>query len=103
MTASSIDKDSLQAPAMESRILDFLRQELLGPKLTVDREDDLLSGDILDSVAVLRLAAYVAEEFSIIIQPVDFVIENFQNVAVLVEYVRRSTASSDETPTDDGR
>jgi len=71
--------------------MDFVRRELLSPEVNVDREDDLLSGDLLDSVAVLRLAAFVEEEFEFKIQPADFVIENFQNVAVLADYVQRAS------------
>ncbi|MDH3404022.1 MAG: phosphopantetheine-binding protein, partial [Acidobacteriota bacterium] len=83
--------DRLPPPAareVEDRIMDFVRRELLSPEVNVDREDDLLSGDLLDSVAVLRLAAFVEEEFEFKIQPADFVIENFQNVAVLADYVQ---------------
>ncbi|MDH3524792.1 MAG: phosphopantetheine-binding protein [Acidobacteriota bacterium] len=86
--------DRLPPPAareVEDRIMDFVRRELLSPEVNVDREDDLLSGDLLDSVAVLRLAAFVEEEFEFKIQPADFVIENFQNVAVLADYVQRAS------------
>ena len=86
--------DRLPPPAareVEDRIMDFVLRELLSPEVNVDREDDLLSGDLLDSVAVLRLAAFVEEEFEFKIQPADFVIENFQNVAVLADYVQRAS------------
>ena len=75
---------------IESRIVAFIERDLLSPGMTVEVEDDLLSGDVLDSVAVLRLASYVEEEFRIGMQPSDFVVENFQNVAVLARYVRKS-------------
>ncbi len=39
--------------------------------MIVNRDDDLLSGDILDSIGVLRLAAFVEEEFQINMQPAD--------------------------------
>jgi acyl carrier protein len=81
----------------------FLTRELLSPEATVTREDDLLSGELLDSIAVLRLATFVEEEFQIKIQPADLVIENFQNVAVLAEFVLRATGRGDPPPTDAGR
>lgn len=83
---------------LESRILDFILSELLSPQATLHREDDLLSGEILDSVAVLRLAAFVQEEFRFSLEPSDFVVENFQNVAVLADYVRRATAAAAPPP-----
>lgn len=75
---------------LESRILAYIQSELLSPRMTLNRDDDLLSGDLFDSVAVLRLATFVQEEFRLHMQPSDFVIENFQTVAVLAEYVRRA-------------
>ena len=69
------------------RIVEYLRDEFLGQDVQIARDDDLLSGEILDSVAILSLSAFVAEEYDIVVQPTDFVIENFQNVAVLASYV----------------
>ena len=82
------------AGQIESRLLEFIQRELLGPEATVDRQDDLLSGELLDSIAVLRLATFVEEEFGVPLQPADFVIENFQTVAVLAEYVRQGDPRS---------
>lgn len=88
---------------VESRITAFLTRELLSPEATVTRDDDLLSGELLDSIGVLRLATFVEEEFQIKIQPADLIIENFQNVAVLAEFVRRATGLGALPPTDAGR
>ena len=77
----------LEPREIEDRLLEFIRRELLSPGIDVGRRDDLLSGELLDSVAVLRLAAFVEEAFEIKVQPADFVIENFANVVVLAEYV----------------
>ncbi len=84
------DDPGLRAEEIEDRLLAFIRRELLSPGVTVGRDDDLLSGELLDSVAVLRLAAFVEEELSVPVQPTDFVIENFQSVAVLAGFVRRA-------------
>ncbi len=80
----------LEAREIEARLMRFIQAELLGPGATLDREDDLLSGELLDSVAVLRLAAFVEQELGVSMQPADFVIDNFRNVAVLTEYVLRA-------------
>lgn len=80
----------LDTEEVERRILTFIRGDLLSPGATVEPGDDLLS-ELLDSVAALRLATFVAEEFAIEIQPADYVIENFQTVAALARYVRRAT------------
>ena len=77
---------------IETRILAFLRRELLSPGVQVARNDDLLSGELLDSMSVLRLAAFVGQEFRIDVQPTDFVVENFRNVAAISAYVGRALA-----------
>lgn len=89
----------LDGPEVERRILEFIRGELLSPGMDVNRDHDLLS-ELLDSVAVLRLAAFVDEEFRIATRPEDFVIENFQNVAVLGAHVCRTAGRA---PADSGR
>jgi acyl carrier protein len=80
----------LEAKEIETRIFAFMQRELLSPEMTVKRDDELLSGERLDSIGVLRLATFVQEEFRFKMQPAEFVIENFQTVAVLAEYVRKA-------------
>ncbi len=75
---------------IENRIIAFIQNELLGTDATVDRTDDLLSGDLLDSIGVLRLSVFVEDEFQLKVQPADYVIENFQNAAVIADFVRRT-------------
>jgi acyl carrier protein len=75
---------------IEAAILDFIHQELVSADVTVNVEDDLLTGELLDSLAILRLATHVDEAFEIGMQPSDFIIENFQNVATLTRFVLRS-------------
>ena len=85
-------RDGDSAREVESRLLSFLRRELV-PDRAVDRDDELLAGELLDSVGVLRLAAFVEEELGVVVQPADFVIENFQSVAALAGYVERARAA----------
>lgn len=74
---------------IETKILAFVRNELLAPGQTAERDDDLLS-DLLDSMAVLRLANFVDEEFGLTTRPQDFVVENFESAATIARYVERS-------------
>lgn len=79
-----------EAQQIESRLIDFINHELLAGAITVEPGDDLLSSGLLDSIAALRLATFVAEHFDFEIQPADFVIENFQSVEALTTYIRRA-------------
>ena len=90
---ASDERGAPQADGIASQVLDFLQRELLSPGTTVGPNDDLLAGEVLDSIDVLRLAAFVAEAFRIEIRPADFVIENFRTVATIAAYVERTRAS----------
>jgi acyl carrier protein len=94
------DRTPLDTGEIESRLMTFMRTELLSPDATLDRGDDLLSGSVLDSIGVLRLAAFLRAAFHVDMQPADFVTENFRTVAVLTEYVRRSTERAGRPPAD---
>ena len=74
-----------------TRILDFIRDELLDEDIEVGPDDDLLSGELLYSLAVLRLAAWVEEAFAIEMAPADMTVENFQTVAALTDFVVRAS------------
>ena len=87
---------SIDTEQVENRLLEFIRS--VAPGTAIGRDDDLLSGELLDSIAVLRLATFVGEELGIEIQPADFVIENFRSAKVLAAYVQRATASSTKWP-----
>ena len=86
-----------EARDVEERLLGFLHAELLDPGVTATRDVELLAGGLLDSIRVLRLAAFVEEEFRFKMDPADYVIENFQTVAVLAAYVLRATGPGGET------
>ena len=89
-----------EAHEIEGRIIAFMQRELLSPDVTISRDQELLSGGVLDSMAVLRLAAFVEEEFQFKIQPSDFVIENFQTLEALTEYVQRAASHAGPPPSD---
>jgi acyl carrier protein len=80
---------------IELRITEFIERELLDEGESVAPEQELLSGEVLDSMAVMRLVAYVEEAFDLAIQPADFVVENFQNITALSDFVERSTGGDD--------
>jgi len=73
--------------AIERAVVDFLEREILAADAAVDRNTDLLSGELLDSMGALRLAAFVAEAFDIEVQPADFVVEHFRSVSSVADFV----------------
>ncbi len=96
---------SLVGRTAEAAIRVYIEQELLQPGIVVENDQDLLSGDLLDSVSVLRLGSWIEETFGISVRTSDYVVENFQSIAALTSYVARrvvdkgatSRATDDET------
>ena len=83
------------ANEISTRILDFIRDELLDEDIEVGLEDDLLSGEVLYSLAVMRLASWVEETFTIEMTPANLTVENFQTVAALTDFVLSATRGAD--------
>ena len=77
----------------EARIREFLEQEIGDRGRSIGRDEDLLSGGVLDSMAVVRLATFVGGAFGFQVRPEDFVIENFRSVGAIAAYVSRSRAA----------
>lgn len=78
---------------MESILIDYIKKELAGdPSATLTAEDDLLNSGLVDSMGVMRLIAFIEEEFNVKIPPQDLVIENFMSVAAIVGYLNKVNA-----------
>lgn len=70
----------------------FILADLSGPdRRSLNREDDLLSHGIVDSLGILKLMAFLEERFSISIAPEEVVPENFRDIASLERFVERKT------------
>ena len=71
-----------------SLLLDYIKKELaVGSKRNIQMEDDLLSAGIIDSLGVLQLVAFIEEQFNIQMPDEDVVLENFQSVNSLANYL----------------
>lgn len=81
------DEIPADAASIQSLILDFVQEELISADSDLGPEDDLLSGELLDSMGILRLATFVDDHFSLGMKPTDFRVENFQTIQALSDYV----------------
>ncbi|HLZ30741.1 MAG TPA: acyl carrier protein [Chloroflexota bacterium] len=59
----------------------------------VSAEEPLLDSGLVDSVGVLKLAAFIEEHFQIEVQDEDLVPENFSNVRAVAAFVRAKTTA----------
>lgn len=78
---------------MTTTITNYIINEFHGgdASLSISPEDDLLSGGLLGSMDMMRLIAFLEEEYDLKVEPQDMTIENFITVAAMTDYVSRTT------------
>jgi acyl carrier protein len=74
----------------KEQILRFVNEDLVQEAITIDSGDDLLVSGLIDSMSIMRLVAFIEKEFNVAIPPQDVIIENFENVDAISEYIGNS-------------
>ena len=55
---------------------------------SADPDDDLLSDGMIDSLGMVRLITFIEETYTIEIPPEDLLLENFQTMRVITNYLK---------------
>ena len=77
----------------KTNVKHYIEKELVADQtLRLKDDDDLLIGDTLDSLGVMRLVEYIEKLLDIRIPPEDITIDNFQSVGKIHEYVSHKFA-----------
>lgn len=73
----------------EAAIEHFISNEILLGRSTkrLDPNESLVDSGILDSLSLLRLIAYIEENFGIIIEDGEVVLENFESIATITRFI----------------
>ena len=81
---------------LEQTLSGFIEREFAYDRVQpqVSAEEPLLDSGLVDSVGVLKLAAFIEEHYKFEVQDEDLVPENFSNVRAVAAYVRSKTAAS---------
>jgi len=74
---------------MVNTIISYIASNLVNEPLEDDLEpeDDLLGSGILDSMGMMKLIAFIENEYDLKVAPDEMVIENFMTVENIVEYI----------------
>lgn len=62
------------------------------PDLTIAPDEDLLAANLLGSMDMMRLIAYLEETFDLRVEPTDMTIDNFITVQAMADYIGRMKA-----------
>ena len=73
---------------MQEKIIKYI-EELSSEEIdeSIEATEDLLGSGILDSLGMMKLIAFLEEEFCCKVLPEEMVIENFMTVENIVEYI----------------
>ncbi|MEL7535893.1 MAG: acyl carrier protein [Pseudomonadota bacterium] len=72
----------------ESRLVDYIRSVLLeDAEFALSTEDELLLGDIVDSMGIMRLVQFIEDESGGAVPAEDITIEHFATVASIGRYL----------------
>ncbi len=79
---------------MKAELVRFVATELLSGRTAFDLqpEDDLLTSELIDSMGVMRLIAYVERKYNVKVPPEDVTIENFLTIDAICDYLSRRDA-----------
>ena len=73
----------------QSILQQYIGEELLNGRMQVEVDDDLLIGEIIDSMGMMRLVAFVEETFAILVPLEDITIQNFRTIGAIDAYLVR--------------
>ncbi|MEN2282167.1 phosphopantetheine-binding protein [Algoriphagus sp. SE2] len=69
---------------MVEEITNYINEEI---DVLVTQEEELLSSGLIDSITIMKLIAHLEETYEIKVPPQDMVIENFNTVSSIIEYI----------------
>lgn len=67
----------------------YISEELLNGSISINVEDDLLGNDLVDSMGIMRLIAFIEERYDLKIPLEDVTIENFISVQAMDDYLTK--------------
>jgi len=79
----------------DAKIRQFIDNALRRQGIEVDLGDEypLIDNDLLDSLTLMDLIAFLEQSFTIVVDPTEIVPENFATVAAIAALVSRQQAS----------
>ncbi|MEO0868544.1 MAG: acyl carrier protein [Cyanobacteria bacterium J06642_11] len=75
------------SPNPQQTIQTYIGDVLLNGRMQVEPEDDLLMGEIIDSLGMMRLVAFIEETFKLKVPLGDITIQNFRSVETIDAYL----------------
>lgn len=78
-----------QSMNRQETLRQYISQTLLNGRTQVDADDDLLGEEIIDSMGVMQLIAFIEETFDCDVAQADITITNFRTIEAIEAYLVR--------------
>ena len=86
--SAQIGSQQMAAAQIEEMIVRFLAREIQSKgEDPVDRDENLFTSGVVDSVGIMRLIAHLESSLAVKIPPQDLVPQNFRTVQVMASYL----------------
>ena len=74
----------------------FIIQDLMvgGKDVSLSPDESLIESGIVDSLGILRLVAFIEENFSVVVDDTEVVPENFETINAMSSLVQRKRSES---------
>ena len=85
--------------SIEQAVKDFIVKEFLfdKPGQHLESDDLLIASDIIDSLGIFMLVAFLEKRFGVKVQPDDLILENFETVNSINRLVEARRAAKPRT------
>jgi len=67
----------------------FISQTLLNGRMAVEADDDLLGEEIIDSMGIMQLIAFIEDTFDVDVAQADITITNFRTIKAIDAYLAK--------------
>ena len=68
---------------------DYISNELLNGRQTVDADDDLLGEGLIDSLGAMQFVAFIEDTFELKVPLEDITIQNFRTIESIDRYLQQ--------------
>jgi acyl carrier protein len=68
---------------------EMIIEELLDEEAQIEADTSLFKGQILDSLKLTMLIAFIEDEYEIRVKPLDIVYENFDTITTMKAYIEK--------------
>jgi len=84
------ERDSFSAEQLTQALTAYILSDVLldSSQTELAADDDLLEDGLVDSLGVMRLIAFIDDEFGFAVPPEDVTVDSFMSVSAIVTYLQ---------------